>query len=105
MPLLTIVETTTLALNFQLYNGNTPIDLTGATVTLVLSDKTDATVAFSGVVTVTSAALGKIAFTPATGDFSAALSPYYARFQVVDSNSKKSFYPSSNRDQWDVIAR
>jgi hypothetical protein len=105
MALLSVPETTTAALLFQLYNGNAPIDLTGATVTLVLTDKLDATVAFTGVVAVTSAALGKVSFTPATGDLVASSGPYYARFQVVDSGGKKSFYPSGHKDQWDILAR
>lgn len=105
MPLLTVVEATTGALNFQLFSGSSPIDLTGATVILLLQDNTDTIVVFTGTITVTSATLGKVAFNPASGDLVASASPYFARFKVVDAGAKTFFCPSSYRDQWDIITQ
>lgn len=99
-----IIEGTTSAIRFQLLEAGSAIDLTGATVTLLLSDKTGTTVSSPGTVTVTTASEGKVQLEPASiSTFSALLSPYSARWKIVDGTGKIYYVPTGPRDVWEVI--
>ena len=100
----TVIAGTTTDLAFQLLEAGSPIDLTGCTVTLLLSDKTGATVATPGTVSVTSATEGKVKLAP-TGIsvFVATSSPYTVRWKIVDASSKVSYVPTGPRDTWEII--
>lgn len=101
-----IVAGTTAALRFQLLEAGTPIDLTGSTVTLLLSDKNGVTIASPGTVTVTDDNNGKVQLAP-TDDtvFVASNGPYLARWKVLDSGGKYSFVPSGPRDIWNILGQ
>lgn len=100
-----IIVGTTLPLRFQLLEAGSPIDLTDATVTLILSDKDGATVTNPGTVTITDEATGKIQLDPTDVNvFVAASGPYQARWKVEDTNGDFFYVPNSNeRDIWDII--
>lgn len=99
-----IVAGTTAALRFQLLEAGAPIDLSGCTVTLVLSDKTGTTVATPGTVTITDATTGKIQLAPTDVNvFVAASGPYLARWKVVDAATKIYYVPTGSRDVWNIV--
>ena len=101
MPL-TIVEGTTANMDFTLTADGAAVNLTGATVVLVLSDKDGTAVTTTGDVTVVTAADGKVRYQPDAADLDASLSPYRARFKVTDSSSQIAYYPNSLADVWTV---
>lgn len=78
------------------------VNLTGMTVALLLYDKLDALVAFTGTVSVPDAAGGKVRFSPAANDFLAASSPYKMRWKVTDGAGKISFFPNQTAYPWIV---
>lgn len=99
-----IVETTTHAIKFQLLEDLVPIDVTGCTVTLLLTDRTGTTVASPGTVTVTDATIGIVQLAPTDATvFIATAGPYYARWKILDGSSKVSFVPTSNKDVWNIV--
>jgi hypothetical protein len=98
-----IIAGTTAPLRFQLLEAGAPIDLTGSTVTLLLSDKTGATVTSPGTVTVTTAVDGKVELAPTDVNvFVAANGPYLARWKVVDVGAKIYYVPTGPRDVWEI---
>ena len=101
MPL-TIVEGTTANMDFTLTADGAAVNLTGATVVLVLSDKDGTAVTTTGDVVVVTAAEGKVRFAPDAADLDASLSPYRARFKVTDSGGQISYYPNTAADPWTV---
>lgn len=99
-----IVETTTHAIKFQLLEDLVPIDVTGCTVTLLLTDRSGTTVAAPGAVTVVDSTSGTVQFVPTDATiFVATASPYYARWKIVDGSGKISFVPTSNKDVWNIV--
>ena len=101
MPL-TITAGTTASLDFRLTADGSAVNLTGATVTLVLKDKSGTAVTTTGNVTVISATGGTVRFAPDAADLVATVSPHRARFKVTDSSSKIAYYPSGKADIWTV---
>ena len=101
MPL-TIVEGTTANLDFALTADGSAVNLTGATVTLVLSDKDGTAVTTTGDVTVITAASGTVRYAPDSTDLDSTKSPYRARFKVTDSGAQIAYYPSGLADAWTV---
>lgn len=99
----TIVEGMTSALSFQLLERGVPINLTGCTVTLMLTGSDGVDVTTSGDVTVTTAASGLLTYTPDAADLDAAKSPYKARWKIVDGTGAISFVPTDYRDVWNVV--
>lgn len=98
-----IIAGTTAALRFQLLEAGAPINLTGATVTVLLSDRTGTAVASPGSVSVDDALNGKVSFTPTDANvFNAALSPYSIRWKVVDGSSAIYYVPTGPRDLLDI---
>lgn len=100
-PLVTIVEGITNPLLFQLLQGNTPINLTGATVTLIISG-TDGQVIPNPNIVVVDTTNGKVQYTPLTTDLSSTKSPYFARFKIVNGPTTQ-YVPSGYRDEWNVV--
>lgn len=100
--LLTVPEGTTSGLQFQLLQSGIPINLTGATVILLLtgSDGIDVN---SPSVAVTDTVNGKVTYTPQVTDLSAMRSPYSARFKIVASGGSVQYCPSGYRDEWNVV--
>lgn len=104
MAIYDIVESSTNNVVFQLLEAGAPIDLTGINVTLLLEDRTGATVPSPGVITVIDPVNGKVRLTPAnTSVFIANKGPYAARWELRDSFNAISFVPTSNRDIWNVV--
>jgi hypothetical protein len=100
----TIIAGTTAAIQFQLLEAGSPIDLTSCTVALLLSDKTGTTVSSPGTVTVTDATNGKVQLAPTDANvFNASNGPYLARWRITDASSKISYVPSGSRDVWELI--
>lgn len=101
-----LVAGTTTPIRFQLLEAGSPIDLSGSTVTLLLSDKAGVNISNPGTVTVTDAINGKIALAPTDINvFTAANGPYLARWKIVDSSSKISFVPTGPRDIWGIVGQ
>lgn len=101
-----IVAGTTADINFQLLEAGTPIDLSGATVTLLLSDKTGTAVSSPGTASVVDATTGKVKLAPTDADvFVAANGPYLARWKVVDAGAKIYYVPSGPRDVWEIVGQ
>jgi hypothetical protein len=88
-------------IDVQLLADARPVDLTGATATLVLRDKAGTLVDTSGgVVTVLDALAGKVRYSPPASLFEAARSPYVVRWRVVDLATTIGFWPTREADQW-----
>lgn len=101
-----IVAGTTANVIFQLLEAGSPIDLTGATVTLLLSDKTGTTVTSPGTVSIVDETTGKVQLAPTDANvFVAANGPYLARWKVVDSGAKIFYVPSGPRDVWNIVGQ
>ena len=101
-----IVAGTTASIRFQLLEAGSPIDLSGSTVTLLLSDKTGTVVNNPGTVTITTASTGKVSLTPTDGNvFVAGNGPYLARWRIEDNAGKMSFVPSGPRDVWNIVGQ
>ena len=101
MPL-TIVEGTTANLDFVLTADGAAVNLTGSTVTLVLSDKDGTAIPTTGDVSVVTAAEGKVRYAPDAADLASSTSPYRARFKVTDASSQIAYYPSGRADPWTI---
>jgi hypothetical protein len=101
----TIISGTTALLRFQLLEAGSPIDLSGCTVTLLLSDKTGTAVTSPGTVTIEDATNGEVSLTPTnTAVFDSTLGPYMARWKIVDPSTKVYYVPSSaTRDIWNIV--
>lgn len=99
-----IVAGTTAELRFQLLEAGSPIDLSGCTVTLILSDKSGTTIASPGTVTITDATTGKVQLAPADATIFVAINgPYMARWKVVDASTKIYYVPTGSRDIWNIL--
>lgn len=99
MPL-TIVEGTTANLDFALTADGSAVNLTGATVTLVLTDKDGTAISTTGDVSIITAASGTVRYAPDAADLSASVSPLRARFKVTDVGGQIAYYPSGKADIW-----
>ena len=101
--LVTIVEGVTTALEFQLLEAGSAINLTGITVALLLTDKDGVDVTTSGDVSTSDATNGKVTYTPGASDLDSTKSPYKARWRLTDGSSAISYVPSGLRDVWTVV--
>lgn len=99
----TIIEGTTTALEFQLLENGSAINLTGATVELILTDKDGTAVTTTSDITVTSATTGTVTYSPDAADLDSSKSPYRARWKITDSGGTISYVPTGHRDEWSVI--
>lgn len=97
-----LVEGQTGVVDAQLLADNVAVDLTGATVVLVLRGADGALISLGGSVTVTNAAQGMVRYSPAAGDFVAQKTPHRAHWKVTDSGGKINFFPSGAGDEWKV---
>ena len=100
-----IVAGTTTTIDFQLLESGAPIVLTGATITLLLSDRTGTTVSSPGATAIVDAVNGKVKLTPTDANvFDPALGPYLARWVITDAGSLVSYVPTgSHRDIWNIV--
>lgn len=78
------------------------VDLTGATVTIVLRDKNKTSVTPSGTLTVVSASDGQVRFAPSATDVDSSKAPYFVRFRVVGADSRVTFHPNAEAEKWIV---
>ena len=101
-----LVEGTTGTLQFQLLENGVPIDLAGATVTLLLEDQAGLTITSPGGVTISDSTNGKVQLDPTDSTiFASKRGPYYARWKVVNSVGAASYVPSTSRDVWNVFGQ
>lgn len=99
-----IVEGTTNNLVFQLLESGAAINLTSATVVLLLEDRKGTTISSPGTITITDATNGKVQLAPTDGTiFVATNGPYYARWKITDQIGKISFVPTGTRDVWNIV--
>lgn len=85
-------------IDVQLLADGDAVDLSGATVELVLTGRDGVAVTTTGDVTVFDAAAGKVRYNPDAADLAAAKSPYRARYKVTDAGGKIVFFPSGLGD-------
>lgn len=98
-PLTEIVEGWTGALPFTLLADDSPIDLSGMTVYIVLKDARGTTIKDSTAgVSVTGSTAGQVSYTPSSSDFAAARMPYRIRFRVKDGSSGVIYHPNGAED-------
>lgn len=101
-----LVEGETKPIDVTLYDGEGAsrgaIDGTGLTVTLQLRDRQGGVVITTGLVSWLGQSVGTVRYEPAIGDFTAARSPYEARFKVTDANGDDAYYPNGEPDIWKV---
>lgn len=99
-----IVAGTTASLDFQLLEAGTPMDITGFTLDLLLSDRFGVTISSPGTLSVLDSTAGKVRLDPAnTSVFDATKSPYTARWKLTSALSKVSYVPTGHRDIWEII--
>ena len=103
MPL-TVVEGTTANLDFRLTADGAAVNLTGATVVLLLYDKDGTAITTTGDVSVIDATDGQVRYAPDAADLDPAVTPHRARFKVTIA-TLDSFYPSGPADRWVVVAQ
>lgn len=98
-----IVEGWTDPLDFKLRIDGETFDASGSDVELILRDKDGNLIDLGGTVSWADEAESTARYAPASDDFDADLSPYYARWKVTDIDSKVSFFPTGQRgDAWYV---
>lgn len=101
-----LVEGETKPMDVTLYDGagatRVAIDGTGLTVGLKLRDRNGGEVNVTGDVSWLAPTSGVVRFTPAVGDFTAARSPYKARWTVRDLTNTVAMYPNGEADRWVV---
>jgi baseplate upper protein BppU len=100
--LLTVVEGTTVPLQFQLLQNGAPLNVAGTTITLLLTGS-DRVPIQNGPVTIIDGLNGKVQYAPNPSDLSSLKSPYLARFKIVDVNGNAQYVPSGYRDEWNVV--
>ena len=100
--LLELTEGWTGPLPFTLKADGNPVDLTGMTVELILTDTNGSQVNTAGLVTVTTATSGLVAYAPARTDLTASGSPFAVRFKVTDGSAKVVYFPNGQADQIEV---
>lgn len=88
-----VVKDTTAPFVFRLKNGSSVVDLTGATVTLMLYDENQDPVSFTGTLVIADEDLGLVRFTPSAADFDNAPATLGFRIKVT-LGGQVSFYPS-----------
>lgn len=99
-----LVAGTTSPVRFQLLEAGNPINLSGCTVTLLLSDRSGTPIPSPGTVGVTDATNGKVQLSPSNGTiFVAGQSPYNARWKITDASGLVSYCPNGSRDTWNII--
>lgn len=96
---LTLRETTSEDVQFVLYQGTAPINLTSlGTVELWRRDKAGGTVMtdnLTGQLSINGAAGGSVKWTPGTANLNAGSAPYQAYFKVYRSASSQFYVPES----------
>ena len=100
------VEGETQPLTVTLYDGDgatrVAIDGTSLVVTLVVRDRTGATVPMTGKVDWEVVAAGSATYEPEATDLRAANSPYAARWIVTDGQGDWAAYPNGEAERWVV---
>lgn len=102
---ITIKEGETYPIDYYLYEDGVVADLTACTVSLELRDRYGRDATSTGEVTVIDSTAGQVRFAiTSTADFVCDLSPYHARFRVVDTLGRIVFFPDEAQPlKWVVI--
>jgi hypothetical protein len=94
-PTTEVVDGWTGPLDYTLLADGTALNLTGMTVTLILTKPDGTVVDTTGDVTVTDAAAGWVRYTPDATDLAASESPLRMRWKVVDGAGAVVYHPSA----------
>lgn len=86
-------------INDQLLADGAAVNLTGMTVEIEIRDASGAVLTKSGTVSVVDASLGKVRFSPASGDIVSTGSPWRVWWKVTASG-KVAFFPDRVGIQW-----
>lgn len=97
-----VVEGWTGDLDFVLQADGVAVDLTGATVELILYKSDETLIDTSSDITVTDAASGAVSYSPDETDLLASESPLRSRFKVTDGSGKVVYFPNARMDTWTV---
>jgi hypothetical protein len=101
---LSIVQGETNPIPYQLLVDSDPADLTGATVSIIITDRRGNETTSTGEVTIVDTTDGKVNFTPgSTGDFTRAKSPYSVRWKI-EAPSGISYFPNSATPEYWVVS-
>ena len=91
--------------DFRLLIDGVAADLTGKTVTLILTGRDGTVVDTTNDVSITGVTTGEVRYSPDSTDVPAANTPYTARWAVTDAAGKVVFFPSGAADRWNVFAQ
>lgn len=97
--LLEVVEGWTGALPFTLNEDGEAADLTSKTVSIILKDVYGTYIADTTAgISITGTTSGQLEYSPSSGAFVAAATPYRIRFQTVNGSGKVEFFPNEDED-------
>ena len=93
------VEGWTAGIEYDLMHKNpatgaeSTFDASGMSISILLKDKDNNTISFSGTVAWSDQSNSRAKFNPASGDFLRSKSPYSLWWKVTDASSKVAYYP------------
>lgn len=99
-----LTEGDTSNLDFQLFQAGVVADLSGATVVLILKDKTGATVDTTTDTSLVDGLTGKVRYIPDAADLVSTKSPYTAHWKITIAG-KDTYFPSGEAELWEVFAQ
>lgn len=97
-----LVQGWTSPVDFRLDADGVAVDLSGMTVTLVLSTNNGELVSLGGSTSLLDATGGQVRYTPSTGGGDFVKGSFRGRWQVVDGDSKVVYFPNGEADTWNV---
>lgn len=88
---------------FTLYaDDDTPQNLAGCTVAILLTTGNGTVLNTVGDLVITTAAAGVVTYTPKVGHIVSSNSPMSALFQVTDTLGKVGYFPGDGADEWEI---
>jgi hypothetical protein len=93
----------TAPIDHQLLANDIPLDVTGMTVELVLTDRNGVAIDTSGDITVEDAATGKVRYNPDPADIDHTREPYTCHWKVTDGGGKVAYFPNGGPDVYRIF--
>ena len=97
-----LVEGWTDPIDCILIADGSALNLTGITVAVVAYDASNAPLTLTGSVSIPSASLGQVRFSPSAGDLVNSKSPMRIRWKLTDGAGKIRYVPNAEPDRWNV---
>lgn len=97
-----VVQGQTAPIDYQILADGSVYSLVGSTVTIDALKQNGSATTWTGSVSVTDAAQGKVRFSPEAADLVEADHVYHVRFRVVRSDGKVEYFPTGERELWVV---